>query len=339
MRHQFFKLLGATALAVTCIQASAAPLADLSGGQTGRIEFQSTTPEHRHALINGRQGPAVTVYGDLLMPTVKTEGKVPVVVFSHGSEGTVARYFDFWAKELNGNGIAVFVVDSFKPRSMTVTTGAAQLAFNITGNISDSIHALKLLATHPKIDSEKIFHMGWSLGGVVAQDAAFPIYYKPILGTSAIHWAGSIGLYGGCNSRNRGDHMGTNPGPLLMLLAELDDNTPAANCVAYVKSLAAAGNKVSYKVYEGAYHDWDTNFNHRVNHGIFADCDIEVKMTPGVGFGTAFDYKTGKTLTNGAEHGAAIKSCQKMSSVIVRGDAKVRDQSLKDVLAFLRDPR
>jgi hypothetical protein len=46
----------------------ATPLADLIAGQTGRTEFVSATPDHRWALIRGRLGPEVTVYGDLLMP-------------------------------------------------------------------------------------------------------------------------------------------------------------------------------------------------------------------------------------------------------------------------------
>jgi dienelactone hydrolase len=321
---------------LTSVATQAAPLADLSEGQTGRIEFFSTTPEHRHALVNGRLGPALTVTGDLLMPTIQTEGKIPAVVFAHGSEGAAPRYYDFWARELNKAGIAVLIVDSFKPRNLDRTTGSTQLTYNITGNMSDNVHALKLLATHPKIDAARIFSMGWSMGATVVQDTAFPSYAKPILGTTNVKWAGSIALYGGCNITRRVDHNGTNQSPLLLLLAELDDNTPAANCVTYAKRLVAAGNNVLYKVYEGAYHDWDTDFNHRVNHGIFADCDIEVKITPNSGYGTAVDYKTGKTITNGTEEGAAIRSCQKMSSVIVRGNSKIRDQSLRDVLAFIK---
>ncbi len=325
-----------TALIASAVSAIAAPLADLSAGQTGRIEFISSTPENRHALVNERLGPALTVSGDLLMPTVKTEGKIPAVVFAHGSEGAASRYYDFWARELNKAGVAVLIVDSFKPRSLDRTTGSTQLTYNIVGNMSDNVHALKLLATHPKIDTARIFAMGWSMGATVVQDTAFPSYSKPILGTSSIKWAGSIALYGGCNITRRVDHNGANQAPLLMLLAELDDNTPAANCVNYAKRLAAAGNSVLYKVYEGAYHDWDTDFNHRVNHGIFADCDIEVKITPNTGYGAAVDNKTGKTITNGAEEGAAIRGCQKMSSVIVRGNTKIRDQSLTDILAFIK---
>jgi dienelactone hydrolase len=332
MKHNILTLALVANLFAT---ANAAPLADLSGGQTGRIEFQSTTPDHRHALINGRLGPAVVVYGQLLMPAVKADAKVPAVVFSHGSEGMDARYIDFWAKQLNAAGYAAFVVDSFNPRGFKNASGAAQLTHNITGSISDSLHALKLLATHPKIDSQRIFHMGWSLGGVVVNDVAFPSFQKPILGNSATQWAGSVSFYGGCNVRRRVDHNGKNEAPLLMLLGGLDDNTPAANCVAYAKSLAAAGNNVAYKVYEGAYHDWDMNTNTYINHGVFFDCDFELKLTPGTGYGTAFDYKAMKLVTNGDEESAALSACKKVSRVAMIGNAKIRDQSLKDTLEFM----
>lgn len=336
MKKQLTVVLWCAASLLTPFTVNAAPLADLSAGQTGRIEFESSTPDHRQALINGRLGSAVTAVGDLLVPSGTTEAKVPAVVFAHGSEGAAARYYDFWAKELNRNGIAVFVVDSFKSRGINTTTGSAMLTHNITGNISDNIHALKLLATHPKIDSNRIYAMGWSLGATVVQDTAFPAYAKAIMQGSSAKWAGSIALYGGCNITRRVDHLGANQGPLLLLLAELDDNTPAANCVDYAKRLQASGSDVRYKVYPGAYHDWDTDFNHRVNHGIFADCDIEIKIPAGPGYGPAVDRKTGKSITNGAEEGAAINACRKMSNVIVKGDRKIRDESLRDVLEFLK---
>jgi hypothetical protein len=65
---------------------AAAPLTDLSGGQIGRIEFNSSKPGSRFAVIRGNDGPAVVVWGDLMMPN-STNEKVPAVVFSHGSEG------------------------------------------------------------------------------------------------------------------------------------------------------------------------------------------------------------------------------------------------------------
>jgi dienelactone hydrolase len=333
------RLFATLTLIVSVFTVQAAPLNDLSAGQTGRIEFQSTNPEHRHALVNGRIGQPITVYGDLLVPTIAVEGKIPAVVFAHGSEGPAARYYDLWAKELNRNGYAVFIVDSFKPRGIQITTGSAMLTWNIAGNLSDNIHALKLLATHPNIDANRIFAMGWSLGGNVVQDTAFPSFSRIILQGTNVKWAGSIALYGGCNLVRRVDQNGSNTAPLLFLLGELDDNTPAAFCVIYAKSLQTAGNPVSYKVYPGAHHDWDTDFNHTINHGIFADCDIEIKIVPNTGYGVGIDRKTGKTISNGSEEAQAINACKKMGRVTVRGDRKTRDESLRDVLDFLRNPK
>lgn len=176
-------LIAAAALAVGWGQiAAAAPFADLSGSQTGRIEFTSSTPDHRWALIRGNLGPEVTVFGDLLMPSPKAEGKVPAVVFSHGSEGVSSLYFDVWAKALNNAGYAVFVVDSFKPRGEDRVTGATkQLTWNTMANTTEALYALKLLATHPQIDRSKIFHMGWSRGGQALLDAAWPTYQQHVL--------------------------------------------------------------------------------------------------------------------------------------------------------------
>ncbi len=57
--------------------AQAAPLADLTGGQTGRIEFQSSTPDHRFAMVRNRLGPSLTIFGDLLMPPQPAGGARP----------------------------------------------------------------------------------------------------------------------------------------------------------------------------------------------------------------------------------------------------------------------
>lgn len=59
-RMQYITRIMLAALAITGIfngAAIAEPLADLSGGQTGHIEFMASNPEHRWALIRARLGP------------------------------------------------------------------------------------------------------------------------------------------------------------------------------------------------------------------------------------------------------------------------------------------
>ena len=111
-------LLGLAAAALPMLS-PAAPLRDLSAGQTGRFEYESITPPNRH--LYARQllaGTTVaTISAELLMPKgIPKDTKVPAVVLSHGSGGVESNLYDVWAKELTAAGYAVLIADSYKPR-------------------------------------------------------------------------------------------------------------------------------------------------------------------------------------------------------------------------------
>ena len=326
--------------------AHAQPVTSLSDGRAGgggRIEFQSTTPADRYALLrnNTARISQQVVWGELVMPNAKNMAapKIPAVVISHGSEGIASpghdTYTDLWTKSLNDAGIAVFMVDSFTPRRLGNMSGAAMGGANVTANISDALHALKLLASHPQIDASKIFHIGMSMGGNAAIDAAMPALGQHIL-PAGLRWAGSVAMYPGCNMRWRTDHLGASS-PILMLLGERDDNTPAAPCVDYAATLAKDGNPVSAKVYAGAGHDFDRRETspRSISHGIFDRCDIEVKIAAQSGMGTAVDQKTNKTINGFEDLSAAIRSCYRMAAVTIAGHRAAREQSVRDVMAFI----
>lgn len=323
--------------------AYAQPAADLSMGPSGRIEFTSSTPDHRWALIRGRLGPEVTVFGDLLMPKSAASGNVPAVVFSHGSEGVSRLYFDVWAKALNNAGYAVFVVDSFKPRGEDRVTGPIkQLTWNTVANTTDALNALKLLATHPQIDSNRIFHMGWSRGGQALLDAAWPTYQQHVLPVN-VKWAGGVAVYPGCNMRYRVDHHSKLPAPILMVLGEKDDMTPAKPCMELADEYAAAGHPVSYKVYAGATHVFD-RLNQpwkKYNEGNFNLCSMDVRMPYGANdrssWGPAHDKVSEKTFTDDKEWSAYMPKCKQTSWITVESNEKAREQAVKDVLAFLKN--
>jgi dipeptidyl aminopeptidase/acylaminoacyl peptidase len=175
MKYQF-----CIAVAFVANLATAAPVSDLSGGQTGRIEFNSITSPNRYeyARLNLQNTKQVTVFADLLMPK-NINGKVPAVVLSHGSGGVESGMYDVWAKELNAAGYAVFIPDSYKPRGVS-ETNSNQDAVPYTAHIADTLNALRLLATHPQIDSARIFNMGFSRGGSTAFDTAWPTWQRPV---------------------------------------------------------------------------------------------------------------------------------------------------------------
>ena len=333
--------LACCALSMVTSLAGATPLDDLSGGQTGVIEFMASNPAHRWALIRGQLGPQQVITGNLLMPK-NVSGKVPVMVMSHGSDGITSGMHDVWAKPLNEAGYAVFMVDSFTPRNSAKIAGTGgQLTWNTTVNISDAVYALKLLSTHPKIDASRIYHMGWSRGGNAVTGAMWPNYRLPITKSENIKWAASVALYPGCNQRYQNPTLKITA-PVRYLLAEKDDMTPAAACLEEAQLLAADGNPITYKVYPGAYHVFDRVNQpwRKVKEGTFANCAIDVVMpsnTRDVGsWGPAFNRATNKPLLTPEERDAAVKQCAASLWVTVESNDKAREQAVKDVLDFLK---
>jgi dienelactone hydrolase len=336
-------LASACAFALFPGSTSAAPVNDLSGGQAGRIEFNSSTPDSHWAIIRGRLGPSIVVWGDLLMPK-SGSGKAPAVIFSHGSDGAGPIQYEVWAKPLNDAGYAVFIVDSFSPRNVEKVTGPTrQLEWGSVANLADALHALELLSTHPGIDSNRIFHMGWSRGGQVALWAAWPVFQQHILSTN-VHWAGTIAIYPGCNMRYRVDHHSSLPSPILMLLGENDDITLPKPCMEYADELAAKGNRVSYKVYPGAYHVFDRP-NQRWNkykEGNYNLCSADIYLPSGrddPSFARVEDRASGRTVTTPKEWEAWLPTCRQATWITVEGNPKVRDQAIHDALEFLRQSK
>jgi dienelactone hydrolase len=320
--------------------AHAAPLVELSGGQTGRIEFNSITPQSiwSYARKNTTDTKSVTVWGDLLMPQ-NTSGKVPAVIYSHGSTGATAAAFDVWAKELNNAGVALFVVDSYKPRGISETqTNQDQLSPG--GQIADALNALKLLATHPKIDATRIFNMGFSRGGSIAYYTAWPMYQRPVE-TAGVRFAAHLAIYPGlCEIRYRADTSDKATAPIFMALGTKDDIINESTCKNYMAEVAANGNNVTVKSYQGAYHGWDTlnRFGYLQNsHGAY-NCNMELQMTDKLGGGVgmnAKDIKNSKALSSYDDWNAAVKGCMQHKPMSYGGDDKQRAALVKDVLDFM----
>jgi poly(3-hydroxybutyrate) depolymerase len=157
-------------LAVACacsIAHAQQVVADFSAGPpSGQYSFPSWTPKTLPELIKGNSsGESVKITGHLFLPP-GTE-KVPAVVLIHGSGGIYNAMLDFWPKRFNTEGIAVLAVDSFGPRGVK-STAEDQSQVPFTADVADAFAALKLLASHPRIDPGRIAVMGFSRGGITA---------------------------------------------------------------------------------------------------------------------------------------------------------------------------
>jgi len=231
--------------------ARAQALSDFSSGPAGEVQFNSVTPQNFAEALRGKDKlTEVTISGHLLLPD-RAE-RVPAMIVKHGSGGAGTRELE-WARRFTGWGIAAFVVDSFTPRGVRETaTAAGQL--NIVADVADSFAALRLLASHPRIDAGRIGIIGFSRGGTVALLTSFVPMRHGLLNTDG-RFALHVALYPNCSTRYTGPTSGA---PIVLRLGGADDWTPAAHCLAYGKVLEGLGSPVDAAVYPGAPHGFDS---------------------------------------------------------------------------------
>lgn len=229
------------------------PVTSLSGGETGKIYFESSNPYSYNHILDGTDNDGkVTVFGILKIPKA-TKGKVGAIVFVHGSGGWLKSH-ERWLKAFNKMGIATFRLSGFEPRGISKTVGSQT---NVTSAMltADAYNALKILSTHPRIDKDRIGIMGGSKGGAVSMVSAWePVRQAAV--NSDLKFALHIALYPFCYRFERVQMTGA---PMLLLVGEKDDWTPAEPCIECTKDLKDAGYDANIIVYPKAYHGFDSN--------------------------------------------------------------------------------
>jgi len=269
------------------------PLTDLSQGQVGVIYFSSVTTTSYGDLVShtGSYNTAAVVKGALSLPS-PVAGKVPAVVIAHTCGG-VSSAETAYAQFMNSHGIAAFVLDSFSPRGITQTcTGTSSP--NGSAPAADALAALKLLATHPSIDPNRIAVFGRSYGGWAVYTTAMEEVRRSIIDTS-LKFAAHIGFYpSGCNIRVWSANV--TRAPMLILLGALDDWTPAADCMDFDIQLRAVGMPIRTIVYPNASHAFDnTSYptaNYDASRGSSATCRGSYRTDTG----QTSRYDTGQVL-------------------------------------------
>jgi dienelactone hydrolase len=146
--------------------------------------------------------------------------------------------------------------DSFTARG---TTGAAMSGSPgyLPAGVADAYAALRLLASEPRIDVNRIAIMGFSFGAEVAHMTAFKSL-RSALDPGQARFAAHVAFYPALNFgvvADRGAYTGS---PVLMLLGGRDDNLPVAKVESYLAYARAAGNPAPIETvtYPGAYHAW-----------------------------------------------------------------------------------
>lgn len=187
-------------------------------------------------------------------------GPFPAVVISQ-TKG-VSEHLRVHAKALIESGFAVLVVDTFGPRGYK--TGVSEpLPAEFA---KDAYDALAHLLSLPYIDKNRIFQTGYSYGGMAAALLASPEGAQEF--KSAARFRATVANYGSCTiatpyagGQAQATYMpmlsADSDRPILLLMAELDIETPPASCFPLLEQMKAAGKDVHWHIYPGTTHAWD----------------------------------------------------------------------------------
>lgn len=327
-------LLAALAAAPAAAQDVMRSLA--SGPGNGSYAFASWTPKTLGELMqNHAGGEPVNIVGHLFMPP-GDGGKLPAVVLAHGSGGISDAELNYWPRHFNAAGIAVFALDMFGPRGVR-STAVDQSAVPFAADVADLFAALRLLATHPRIDPQRIALMGFSRGGTAVLRANVERIIASQKLPDGLRYAAFIPTYtGGCVGLLR---LAVRPGvftraPMLFIHGDADDYTPIAACRAFADEIAAAGTPVEFVTLAGAQHKFDADDQRRRHlrkvQRTSPDCPLQTDIDTLF----AYDGRTGARL-QGSAYADAVEACRAVGAT-VQGNTGARDQAQQAAVAFLK---
>ncbi|MBI4590215.1 MAG: dienelactone hydrolase family protein [Candidatus Rokubacteria bacterium] len=257
--------------------------ATLLAGCAGGVSFSNLTP-----------GRPLTITGELYRP--EGPGPFPAMVLLHGCGGVEALH-GRWARWLIERGYVALVVDSWTPRGIVENCSKDTPDPERTERFDDAFGALRYLQSRPFVDPHRIGAMGWSNGGVFAM----AVINGPSLDRARkrgvmlppVGFRLGVGIYpGGCFSLVEELVVA----PLLVLIGEADDWTPARICAEMVNAMRAKGAEARITIYPGAYHYFDN-----VDYPLQVLPDVENRYKPGGCCGATVSHQPGAAAAAFAE--------------------------------------
>jgi dienelactone hydrolase len=186
-------------------------------------------------------------------------GAHPAVVMMHGCGGAYSRNGSLnprhlmWGEFLASQGYLGLILDSFTPRGINeiCTQKYGERALKEADRVGDAYAALAWLRGRSDVDAARIGILGWSHGG---GSVLATITEPPASGPG---FAAAVSFYPGCTRSARAPQKFRPYAPLLVLIGEADDWTPAAPCMALAAAVAARGDSMQIVTYANTYHDFD----------------------------------------------------------------------------------
>jgi dienelactone hydrolase len=195
----------------------------------------------------------------------------PTVVIAHDCSGLGMRSSgapDRWGRELVGRGYAVLIPDSFGtrgfPDGVCLDASPRRADVSPAHRARDAYAALAHARTLPFVDGKRVGLMGGSHGGstTLASMLAPEGDADPLARDKRAGFAAAVALYPSCAPAacvwQNASGVYRPIAPLLILIGEKDDWTPAEPCRRLTETSQRAGYPVAIKIYPGAHHSFDS---------------------------------------------------------------------------------
>jgi dienelactone hydrolase len=190
-------------------------------------------------LVTFRGEDRETITGKLMKPEGK--GPFPAIILLHGLDG-MEKHYDTWAERLSGWGYVSLQMDGFGTR------GKSYLSDPPSKRAKDICSAESYLAGLAYVDPKRVGAIGWSRRGSSTLAA---LCAKSSPGQKEYPLRAVVAFYPYCFRS-----LASLEFPLLILIGELDDLSPAATCRERMPQ-KKTNHEVILKVYPGAYHGFD----------------------------------------------------------------------------------
>jgi len=206
------------------------------------------------AFPNATPGRPLEILAEEFRPALP--GPLPAVVLLHGCHGVLPGTRE-WGRWFAARGYVALVVDSWTPRRVGDYCVPGP-DIPSTERFDDAVGALRWLHGRAYVDRAHIGVVGWSHGGVFS----VAVVNGPSLERARARgvvlpepgYRAAVGFYpGGCYSLVKEQVVR----PLLVLIGEADDWTPASECRAMVEGMRSRGADAQIVLYPGAYHFFD----------------------------------------------------------------------------------
>ena len=195
----------------------------------------------------------VEVFGVLHFPdNYDSLKKYPAVVASHGSSNWRAHHLKY-IEQIRQAGFIVFAMHPFDSRGVNSTVGNQ---INVTSEtvIYDMAMSLNLLWDDRRIDNQKIYAAGWSLGGTAALfNGWMPL--QTSLNKNGASFAGYLMWYPGCLALP--DVNEWDKDLMQIYIGEEDNWTPPQPCKELVADINSQGGNAFIEIYPNSFHSFD----------------------------------------------------------------------------------